>query len=181
MKRVSFLVVLALLLALALATATAGEAHAQVARQPTITLTPEEGCSAIIVSGEWFWGGVVSIYWGEDLKSPVPAVPSTVWVENGRFATIIVVPTRTEPGEYVIAAVDQEGAVAEALFTVVDATGPQGPPGPEGPVGEQGPPGEPGDPGEPGPATGLSIVALIVAVIAVAIMAIKGLKRVMVG
>jgi hypothetical protein len=189
MKRVSLLVLVTLFLALALAAAVPTSTLALILpeevyvqqQQPRITLTPEEGFSAIMISGEGFWGGRVSIYWGEDMQNPIPTVPLDVWVgwsgeqRFGSWTAIIVVPTQTEPGEYHITATDEEGASAQAWFTVVNMTGPEGPEGPEGPTGEQGPP------GEPGPATGLSIVALILAVIAVGIMAFMALKKLIVG
>jgi hypothetical protein len=183
MKKASLLIALTVLLALMLAGTNSGGVQAQV-RQPAITLTPEEGCSAIIVSGEWFWGGVASIYWGQDLRNPVPAVPLTNWVENGRFRAIIVVPTGTAPGEYRITAVDQEGATAEAWFTVIDCTGPagpQGPPGEQGEPGGQGPAGEPGPAGDPGPTARLSVAALVLAAIALVIIILGKAKKVIVG
>jgi hypothetical protein len=197
MKRVSLLVLVTLFLALALVAAVPTSTLAiivpdevyvqQQQQQPRITLTPEEGFSAIMISGEGFWGGRVSIYWGDDLQNPIPTVPFDVWVgwsgeqRFGYWTAIIVVPKQTEPGQYRITARDEEGASAQAWFTVVDMTGPEGPEGPAGATGPQGTAGEQGPPGEPGPATGLSIVALILAVIAVGIMAFMALKKLIVG
>lgn len=35
-------------------------------------------------------------------------------------------PTQTEPGEYVITAIDEKGFNADAIITVIDMTGPPG-------------------------------------------------------
>jgi len=199
-KRLSFLVILTLLLTLILVGATADEAYSQA--QASITLTPESGCCAIIISGEGFFGGQIFIYWEDD---QVPTVPSPLYpgdIQDGSFTAIITVPTQTEPGEYVITAIDQEGFNADAIFTVVEATGPPGPPGepgpagppgpqgPEGPSGEpgpagepgpQGPPGEQGLPGEPGPGAGMSIVAIILALAALGLTLFGKVKKWIVG
>jgi len=135
-----------------LAGATTDDVYSQNA---SITLTPESGCCAIIISGEGFFGGEIFIYWEDD---QVPAVPSPLYsrdTQDGSFTAIITVPTQTEPGEYVITAIDQEHFNAEAIFTVVAATGPVGPPGDPGPAGPAGPPGSQGlegPTGDPGPA-----------------------------
>ena len=167
MKRLSFLVILTLLLTLILVGATADEAYSQA--QASITLTPESGCCAIIISGEGFFGGQIFIYWEDD---QVPTVPSPLYTrdtQDGSFTAIITVPTQTEPGEYVITAVDQEGFNADATFTVVEVTGPVGPPG------------EPGPAGEPGPGAGMSIVAIVLALIALGLTLFGKIKKWIVG
>ena len=200
MKRLSFLVILTLLLTLILVGATADEAYSQA--QASITLTPESGCCAIIISGEGFFGGQIFIYWEDD---EVPTVPSPLYTrdtQDGSFTAIITVPTQTEPGEYVITAIDQEGFNADAIFTVVAATGPAGPPGepgpagppgprgPEGPTGDSGPagttgpqglPGEQGTPGEPGPGSGMSIIAIVLALVALGLTLFGKIKKWIVG
>ena len=199
MKRWNLLVILTLLLTLALAGATTDEVYSQ---NTSITLTPESGCCAIIISGEGFFGGEIFIYWEDD---QVPAVPSPLYsrdTKDGSFTAIITVPTQTEPGEYVITAIDQENFNADAIFTVVAATGPAGPPGdpgpagpagsrgPEGPTGDPGPagatgpqglPGEQGTPGEPGPGAGMSIVAIVLALAALGLTLFGKIKKWIVG
>lgn len=199
MKRLSFLAILMLLLTMVLVGATADEAYSQAgAPRPNITLTPESGCCAIIISGEGFFGGEISIYWEDD---QIPTVPSPLYprdTQDGSFTAIITVPTSAEPGEYVITAIDQEDFNADAIFTVVAVTGPAGPPGepgpaglpgpqgPEGPTGDPGPagatgpqglPGEQGPPGEPGPGAGMSIVAIILALIAIGVTLFGKVKK----
>ncbi len=201
MKRLRFRVVTALLLSLVLLGATAQAAHSQV--EPSITLSPESGFSAVTVVGRGFQGGEISIYWDTE---QVPTVPSPLYgyeTQFGGFTAIITVPTQTEPGEHEIVAKDQEGASAGAMFTVIDMTGPEGPPGEPGPAGEsgssggsgsQGLPGEPGlpgqmglpgetgPPGEPGPAAGgMSIVAIILAVIAIGFAILGRIKKWVIG
>ncbi|MBA7468469.1 hypothetical protein ES707_03720 [subsurface metagenome] len=202
MKRWGRLVILTLLLTLALAGATTDEVYSQ---NTSITLTPESGCCAIIISGEGFFGGEISIYWEDD---QVPTVPSPLYTrdtQDGSFTAIITVPTQTEPGEYVITAIDQEHFNADAIFTVVEVTepaglpgepgpdgpaGPPGPRGPEGPTGDPGPagatgsqglPGEQGTPGEPGPGVGMSIVAIVLALAALGLILFGKIKKWIVG
>ena len=202
MKRWGRLVILTLLLTLVLAGATTDEVYSQ---DTSITLTPESGCCSIIISGEGFFGGEISIYWEDD---QVPTVPSPLYprdTKDGSFTAIITVPTQTEPGEYVITAIDQEHFNADAIFTVVEVTepaglpgepgpdGPAGPPGsrgPEGPTGDPGPagatgsqglPGEQGTPGEPGPGVGMSIVAIVLALIALGLTLFGKVKKWIVG
>lgn len=191
MKRVSLLMVLALLLPMLLVGGTPCELYAQ--RGPAVSAFPISGGSAILVVGEGFWWGEVLIYWGGNLRNPVRTYPAPVYplypfYEQGgpmTFMAVIEVPPDAVLGQtYDITARDVEGAQATVEFTVVDMIGPQGEQGEQGeqgPPGEKGDPGEQGAPGEPGPATGLSIVALILAVIAVGIMAVQGLKKVVVG
>jgi hypothetical protein len=191
MKRVSLLVVLTLFVALVVVGITPYQVYAE--DEPSISAFPISGGSAILILGEQFWWGEVSIYWGEDLRNPVRTFPSPVYPlypfydQSGpaTFIAVIMVPPDAVLGEtYLITARDEEGAQATVQFTVVDLTGPEGPagekgdPGEQGPAGEQGPPGEPGEPGAP---TGLSIAALVLAVIALAIMGFKALKKVVVG
>ena len=199
MKRWNLLVILTLLLTLALAGATTDEVYSQ---DTSITLTPESGCCAIIISGEGFFGGEIFIYWEDD---QIPTVPSPLYTrdtKDGNFTAIITVPTQTEPGEYVITAIDQEHFNADAIFTVVEVTGPAGPPGdpgpagppgpqgPEGPTGDPGPagatgsqglPGEQGTPGEPGPGAGMSIVAIVLALGALGLTLFGKIKKWIVG
>jgi len=201
MRKLSFLVILTLLLTLVLVGATTDEAYSQA--RASITLTPESGCCSIIISGEGFFGGEISIYWEED---HIPTVPSPLYASDtkeGSFTAIISVPTQTEPGEYVITALDEEGFSASATFTVIDMTGPPGPasevPGPPGPPGEEGPPGEPGPAGElgpqgpageqgpqgpagePGPGAGMSIVAIVLALIALGLTIFGRIKKWIIG
>lgn len=202
MKRWNLLVILTLLLTLALAGATTDKVYSQ---DTSITLTPESGYCAVIISGEGFFGGEIFIYWEDD---QVPAVPSPLYsrdTQDGSFTAIITVPTQTEPGEYVITAIDQENFNADAVFTVVAATGPAGPPGdpgpagpagpagsrgPEGPTGDPGPagatgsqglPGEQGTPGEPGPGAGMSIIAIVLALAALGLTLFGKIKKWIVG
>jgi len=200
MKRLGLLVTLTLLITLVLVGATADKAYSQV--RESITLTPESGSSAIIISGEGFFGGEIFIYWEDE---QIPTVPSPLYArdtQDGSFAAIIIVPVDATPGEYVITVVDQEGFNDDAVFTVIAITGPPGPPGepgpagpmgsqgPEGPSGEPGPigpagsqgtPGEQGPPGEPGPGAGMSIVAIILALIALGITLFGRIKKWIVG
>jgi hypothetical protein len=204
MKRLRFRVVTALLISLVLLGATAQAAYSQI--QPSITLSPESGFSAVTVVGRGFQGGEISIYWDTE---QIPTVPSPLYgyeTQFGGFTAIISVPTQTEPGEYEIIAMDQEGADASAMFTVIDMTGPeglpgepgpagesgssggsgsQGPPGepgPPGPSGQMGPPGETGPPGEPGPAAGgVSIVAIILALVALGFAILGRVKKWVIG
>ena len=199
MKRWNLLVILTLLLTLVLAGATTDEVYSQ---DTSITLTPESGCCSIIISGEGFFGGEISIYWEDD---QVPTVPSPLYprdTKDGSFTAIITVPTQTEPGEYVITAIDQEHFNADAIFTVVEVTGPAGLPGdlgpagpagsrgPEGPTGDPGPtgatgpqglPGEQGTLGEPGPGAGMSIVAIVLALAALGLTLFGKIKKWIVG
>jgi len=199
MKKWSLLVILTLFLTLALAGATTDEVYSQ---DTSITLTPESGCCAIIISGEGFFGGEISIYWEDE---QIPTVPSPLYArdtKDGSFTAIITVPAQTEPGEYVITAIDQENFNADAIFTVVEVTGPAGPPGEPGPVGPPGPqgsegptgdtgpagatgpqglPGEQGTPGEPGPGAGMSIVAIVLALAALGLTLFGKIKKWIVG
>ena len=200
MKRLSLLVTLTLLITLVLVGATADKAYSQ--SRASITLTPESGSSAIIISGEGFFGGEIFIYWEDE---QIPTVPSPLYArdtQDGSFTAIIIVPVDATPGEYVITVVDQEGFNDDAVFTVIAITGPPGPPGepgpagptgsqgPEGPSGEPGPigpagsqgtPGEQGPPGEPGPGAGMSIVAIILALMALGITLFGRIKKWIVG
>ena len=199
MKRWNLLVILTLLLTLALAGATTDEVYSQ---NTSITLTPESGYCAVIISGEGFFGGEIFIYWEDD---QVPTVPSPLYsrdTQDGSFTAIITVPTQSEPGEYVITAIDQENFNADAIFTVVEVTGPAGlpgdpgpagPPGPRGPegptgdpgsagaTGPQGLPGEQGTPGEPGPGAGMSIIAIVLALAALGLTLFGKIKKWIVG
>lgn len=199
MKRWNLLVILTLLLTLALAGTTTDEVYSQ---NTSITLTPESGYCAVIISGEGFFGGEIFIYWEDD---QVPTVPSPLYsrdTQDGSFTAIITVPTQSEPGEYVITAIDQENFNADAVFTVVAATGPAGlpgdpgpagPPGPRGPEGPTGDPGsagatgpqgllgEQGTPGEPGPGAGMSIVAIVLALAALGLTLFGKIKKWIVG
>jgi len=199
MKRWNLLVILTLLLTLALAGATTDEVYSQ---NTSITLTPESGYCAVIISGEGFFGGEIFIYWEDD---QVPTVPSPLYsrdTQDGSFTAIITVPTQSEPGEYVITAIDQENFNADAVFTVVAATGSAGPPGdpgpagpagsrgPEGPTGDPGPAGatgpqglagEQGNPGEPGPGSGMSIIAIVLALAALGLTLFGKIKKWIVG
>ena len=202
MKRLSLLVTLTLLITLVLVGVTADEAYSQGTPRASITLNPESGSSAIIVSGKGFFGGEIFIYWEDE---QVPTVPSPLYsrdTQDGSFAAVIIVPPDTTPGEYVITALDQEGFNDDAVFTVVAVTGPPGPPGesgPAGPAGSQGPegspgepgptgptgaqglPGEPGPPGDTGPGAGMSIVAIILALIALGLTLFGKIKKWIVG
>ena len=200
MKRLSLLVTLALLLTLVLVGITADKAYSQA--RASITLNPESGSSAIIISGKGYFGGEIFIYWEDE---QIPTVPSPLYArdtQDGSFAALIIVPVDSTPGEYVITAVDEEGFNDDAVFTVIAITGPPGPPGepgsagpagpqgpeglpgepgPIGPTGAQGLPGEPGPPGDPGPGAGMSIVAIILALIALGITLFGRIKKLIVG
>jgi hypothetical protein len=203
MKRLGFLFIPILLLTLALVLDTAEDAYSQVELpNPSITLSPTSGFSVITVTGVDFFGGEITIYWGD---APIPTVPSPLYLSDtsaGSFTAIISVPTQTEPGVYVITAEDEAYASASAAFTVIDMTGPQGLPGEmgpagpagetgeTGPAGEQGPTGEPGPagpPGETGPAgkpgtgAGMSIAAIILAVIAIGLALFGKIKKWIMG
>ena len=199
MKRWNLLVILTLLLTLVLAGTTTDEVYSQNTR---ITLTPESGYEATIISGEGFFGGEIFIYWEDE---QIPTVPSPLYTrdtKDGNFTAIITVPDGTEPGEYVITAVDQERFAADAVFTVVEVSvpaglpgepgpaGPAGPTGPEGPTGATGPagpsgsqgvPGVEGPPGEPGPGAGISIVAIVLALAALGLTLFGRIKKWIVG
>jgi hypothetical protein len=173
MRSVSLLIILALLLASVLLGAITHQAYAQELPE-TITLTPEEGFSAVMISGQGFFdytgsGVSISIYWG-GLEDSLPTIPPEVLLtdaDKGLFSAMIVVPEQTEPDQYNIEAVgtgpdEVEIYRAGAVFTVVDMTGPAGPPGPEGqpgmgargregPMGPEGPPGATGATGPAGP------------------------------
>jgi hypothetical protein len=179
---------------------TPNSAYSQV-RNEEIKLTPSSGFSALTVSGEGFFGGRIRIYWDGDEIPTVPEMIYTSDTQNGSFTAIITVPTQTEPGRYEVTALDQEGFNAEAIFTVVDMSGPaglpgepgpegtsgeRGPAGPAGPPGEPGPagaegpqglPGEQGPPGESGPGAGMSIVAIIIALIALGFSVLGKVKK----
>ena len=199
MKRWNLLVILTLLLTLVLAGATTDEVYSQ---NTSITLTPESGYEATIISGEGFFGGEIFVYWEDE---QVPTVPSPLYTrdtQDGNFTAIITVPDGTEPGEYVITAIDQEHFNADAIFTVVEVTGPAGlpgdpgpagppgtrgtagptgDPGPAGATGPQGLPGEQGTPGEPGPGAGMSIVAIVMALAALGLILFDKIKKWIVG
>jgi len=209
MKRLSFLVILALLLILVSAGVSADRAYSQAGAR--ITLTPPSGFSVTTVTGTGFYGGEIHIYWDDER---IPTVPSPLYsyeTAYGEFTAIISVPTQTKPGEHLVTAVDREGAEADAVFIVTDMTGPQGPrgetgpagasgsqgapgpagaqglqgePGPtgaQGPQGEQGLPGEQGPPGEPGPGGGMSIVAVVLALIALGLTIFGRIKKWVIG
>jgi len=213
MKRLSFLVILTLLLTLVLTVVATDQVYSQAGASARISLSPTSGFSAITVTGTGFYGGQVFIHWDND-PDPLPTVPSPLYgsdTQYGTFTAIISVPTQTEPGEHTVTAVDREGTIADAVFTVIDMTGPQGLPGTRGepgpagadgaqgppgapgipgepgpmgktgPAGEQGPPGGQGPPGEPGPAGGIGIVALIVALIALGLSLFGRIKKWVIG
>ncbi len=196
MKRLSFVVILALLLTLVLVGAAANEVYSQVRVRASLTLVPEAGYAATTVVGKGFFGGEIEIYW--DGKQ-IPTVPSPLYsydTKDGNFTAIISVPTQAAPGEYDVTALDQERFTASTTFTVIDMIGPQGSPGEpgppgnpgsRGPAGGQGAAGEPGSQGPPGPAGeagpggGISIVAIILALIALGLMLVGRLKKWVVG
>ena len=207
MRRLSFFVILTLLLTLVLAGTTADEVYSQARAPARITLSPTSGFSVITVAGTGFYGGEITIYWDDDI---IPTVPSPLHgsdTQYGEFTAIISVPTQTVPGEHTVTAVDREDTVADAVFIVVDMTGPQGtpgepglpgdsesgPPGEPGPAGERGPaglqglPGPPGPPGPPGEAgsgggtSGVSIVAIILAVVALGLTLLGRVKKWVIG
>jgi hypothetical protein len=164
---------------------TVSHGHYEIA--PYFTLTPDAGFAATtIIGGRFAANSKITITWDDQ---PVITVPSPLTTDsNGNFTAIITVPVPTDPGVYTIASTDQAGTNAEALFTVIDMTGPQGeqgevgPEGPQGPQGEQGeegpegpqgPQGEQGEQGEqgsPGP-TEVVWASIIIAVIAIVIAA----------
>ena len=201
MKRFG-LVILTLFITLAVVGVTASEVYSQA--NPRITLYPPSGFSTVTISGTGFYGGEVSIYWdGTRVPTvPSPLYPSSVTGAAGNFTAIITVLTPDEPGEHEIMARDQEGGRAEAIFEVIDMTGPAGPPGEPGPAGPAGvagpagatgqpgpagepgptgPPGEPGPAGEPGPGAGMSIIAIILALIAIGLTLFGRIKKWIIG
>ncbi len=198
MRGFGLLAISVLLLALVIMGATSEEVYSQNGRG-RIVLSPTSGFSTVTVSGTGFYGGEVYIFWDDERIPTVPAPLYSQDTAQGSFTAIISVPTQTEPGEYTVAARDQEGITAHAVFTVIDMTGPEGPPGPEGPagpagipgsrgpagepgpVGELGPPGETGPPGEPGPGAGISIVAIIIALIALGLQLFGRVKKWILG
>jgi hypothetical protein len=132
-----------------------------------ITLTPSSGFSATTIVGSGFYG-TVTIYWDE---IEIPTVPMSVVADpNGNFTALVSVPTQTTPGEHKIKAISMQSVTTvgatgypsittvtyqgEAVFTVIDMTGPQGLEGPEGPTGEMGPKGPAGATGPQGPQGG---------------------------
>ncbi|MFO7996825.1 MAG: hypothetical protein R6U93_06785 [Dehalococcoidia bacterium] len=199
MRKVSLPVTMMLLLALVLVGSTPVQVDAQ--QGPDISLSPEEGFSAIMVSGTGFWDyySEVLISWG-DLDNQIPTLPSPLYPNgDGTFTAIIVVPTQADPGLHRIWAWQEwwisEGKPlpVERSFTVVDMTGAQGPEGPEGsegpagpqgPAGAAGPQGPEGQPGlaeEARPVLGVSIAALVLALIALVMMLLGKIKKVIVG
>jgi len=114
-------------------------------RPPKIELSSESGIGAIIVKGLHFWPEAqVSIFWNE---TEVLTVPTTVKVDNrGEFSAIIAIPS--DPGQFLVQAMDTTGRSARAEFRVPSLIGPRGPKGERGEPGEKG---EKGDPGEKGP------------------------------
>lgn len=201
MKRLSFLIVLALLVTMALVWVTPEKVYSQTA----ITLSPTSGFSAITITGREFYG-TITIFWD---GTPIPTVPSSVVADQyGNFSAIISVPTQTTAGNHTVMARGSTMTTvapptqASTIFRVVDMTGPEGPAGPqgatgrEGPAGptglpgmqgpagergEQGPPGKQGPPGEAGPAGGLSVAAIVIALLALVWAIISILKRLVVG
>jgi hypothetical protein len=146
-----------------------------------LTVTPDTGFATTTVSGQHFDAfSVITVSWN---GTAIPTVPQPLVSDaNGSFTAIISIPTQTTPGDYSVSVTDANGHTAQAVFTVVDMTGPQGPTGPAGPdgaTGAQGPAGPEGPAGEPGAAAApeLSWAAIIVAIVAILIALYTMLKK----
>lgn len=127
----------------------------------TITLSPNIGFGAIIITGSGFIpGSSITISW-DDKK--LPSAPDNVSANVfGEFAVLTNIP-EVKAGTYTILAADSSRSrYASAAFTVpeiepiklpeslVGPSGPAGPPGPTGPTGTTGPPGRVGEAGSTG-------------------------------
>ena len=140
-----------------------------------LTLVPDAGFAATtIVGGRFAANSQITIAWNGE---PIATVPSPLTTDSyGNFTAIITVLNPTDPGLYNVTSTDQEGNKANAMFTVIDMTGPVGPQGPQGPQGEQGeqgpegPQGEEGEQGVPAP-TEVVWASIIMAIIAIIIAA----------
>ena len=110
---------------------------------------PDSGVASTTVVGVGFNpDAVVTISWDGTV---LPTVPTMVTVNsNGLFTAIISVPTQTTPGVHNITATDDEGASANATFTVIDVTGPAGEDGADGATGPAGSTGATGATGATG-------------------------------
>jgi len=208
MRKLAFIAVFTLVLALVV---VSGTELVRSQEKTEITLSPQEGFSAVTIVGMGFWDGEILIYWDGVI---IPTVPSPLYggdTHDGGFTAIISVPTQTKPGEHEITAQDRHGTVASAIFIVVDMTGPPGeigPPGVRGPIGPEGPAGEPGaagelgpagprglpgetgstgpqgpagPPGETGPGGTMSVIAIILSVIAIGFTLFGRLKKWVIG
>lgn len=90
-----------------------------------IILTPEEGISAITITGSGFDDlSSLTVYWDNDTLPTVPL--QVVTDESGSFTCIISSLDQTDSGEHEIKVMDATGNVAQAIFTVIDVKGPQG-------------------------------------------------------
>ena len=136
--------------------------------EPVLDLVPDTGFASTTIVGSGFsaWS-TITVTWD---GTPIPTVPRRTRSDlYGNFTAIISVLTPKEPGPHIVNATDEKGRSAEAIFTVIDMTGPEGlegpqgetgsqgetgPVGPQGPAGEkglQGPEGDKGDTGSQGP------------------------------
>ena len=150
MKKLGFLAGAVLVLAILLLAVPADMVKAQ---EPTITLTPDTGFAATVVTGNGFpEGSPIIISWD---GNPVSTLPSDVYADGiGSFTAIITVPAGAAPGEHEVTATAEEGSPPPTIavpFTVSDIAGPPGIQGPPGLPGEEGPQGEQGPEGEQGP------------------------------
>lgn len=171
MRRLCFLILFMLVLSLIVVSISADKISSQAA-SAKLTLVPSNGFSTTTVVGTGFFGGSITIFWDGD---PIPTMPSPLFTsddQRGMFTAIISVPTPDEPGPHTVAARDEEGFTASAVFTVIDVIGPEGPPGEQGP---------PGPSGEQGAGAGISIVAIILALVAVGLVLFGRVKKWVIG
>jgi hypothetical protein len=143
---------------------------------PTITLNPPSGIAAFSIDGSNFGpNSAITMKWNQ---TTLKTIPSNVTSDlEGYFQAIAAVPTQGDPGNYTVTASDELGGSAQAIFTVLNMTGPQGVAGVNGTDGLQGiagvngTDGNPGEPGAPAPMeyTWTSLILSIIAIVAVVI------------
>jgi hypothetical protein len=92
---------------------------------PSISLSPETGISTVTVEAIGFTPSTaVIIYWDDQ---EIPSIPNNLFTdEDGDFTCIISVYTQTEPGLHEVKAIDDEGNIATAIFTVINVKGEKG-------------------------------------------------------
>lgn len=102
-----------------------------------LNLTPDTGFSSATVVGSGFaTNSRVTLTWDDIV---IPTVPSPLITDSdGSFTAIISIPTQNEHGTHIVEATDKFGNWANAMFTVIDMTGPQGLKGDIGPEGSPG-------------------------------------------
>jgi hypothetical protein len=137
---------------------------------PVITLNPSSGIAAFSIDGSNFApNSTITINWNQTTLKTVPTNVTSDF--EGYFQAIAVVPTQGEAGNYNVTATDELGGSAQAIFTVLNMTGPQGIQGLQGIAGVNGTNGNPGEAGAPAPMeyTWASLILSIIAIIAVVI------------